>query len=362
MKKSIIDLILLFIIILLAFVSGHAAQATNVNSSIAFETRSPSPGSSVRIAIIFKPNEGWHTYWTNPGDAGAAPRAKWNAPDGFDFSEPRHPVPSLLSVDGIASFVHKGDHALLLNMRIPQDASIGSPIPIDLNLDWLSCSDTQCVPERASLKAMLVVGKGETDFVGLSRIRKAEAELPRPLSGVTFQRDQGDWVFVIPGNISGAMIFPDDNRMFEPASMQSFYSAEGKSFVRVSAAPGSDGRDTFSGVIRSGKGNFRVSEARRKVVVNEDILSSEVKPAVEEDPILDDVSLGSDIPQAGVEKATALESETAKQDEGQSSEDTIKGKPLVLWGFILLGAMSLIIFIHAILIEFKKKKIESDPL
>lgn len=346
MKSSLVDLLLFFVIVLLALVSGEAARAANVNSSIAFETRSPAPGSSVKVAIVFKPNEGWHTYWTNPGDAGAAPRARWKAPEGFDFSEMKHPVPSLLSVDGIASFVHKGEHSLLLNMRIPQDASVGSPIPIDLNLEWLSCSNTQCVPERSSIRAVLVVGKGETDFVGLSQIRKAESQLPRTLSGASFQKDGDDWVFVIPQILSGAIIFPDDNSMFEPSSVQSLHFENGNTFIKVEAIPGSSGRKTFSGAVRTDKGNFTINGAQRKTIVIERDESSDsgvkLDPAISDnqDVSIPDVA-ESPSNQINPGQLAGLQGQDSDSIAKTPSDDKDKGESSILWGFLLLGAIGL---------------------
>ena len=38
------------------------------------ETAAACAGSSVTLAFVMHPQPGWHGYWRNPGDAGAAPR------------------------------------------------------------------------------------------------------------------------------------------------------------------------------------------------------------------------------------------------------------------------------------------------
>ena len=40
----------------------------------------PAPGKPLTIGIALSPRAGWHTYWLNPGDAGAPTRAAWTLP------------------------------------------------------------------------------------------------------------------------------------------------------------------------------------------------------------------------------------------------------------------------------------------
>lgn len=237
------------------------AARTNVVPSLAFETMAPKAGSTVRVAIAFNAGPGWHTYWTNPGDAGAPPRVKWKSPDGLTFSNALHPAPQLLDVQGVASYVHEGQHALLLDMTVPKGLSNGSPVPVTAKLDWLACSDSQCVPETATLQAMLVVGSGDIDFSGLSIIRKAEARMPDAIGNVSFTRDGSDWVFAVPGAKTGASLFPDATGWFDPGARQSIASKDGKTFIRVKALSENPPHSEFSGVIASKVSSWKISGA-----------------------------------------------------------------------------------------------------
>lgn len=241
--------------------ASPASAKTNVVPSLAFETLSPSAGSTVRVAIVFDAKTGWHTYWTNPGDAGAPPRVKWESEEGASFSSAVHPAPKLLNVQGIASYVHEGQHALLLEMRVPAGLSQGSPFPVTARLDWLACSDSQCVPESATLQSMLVIGAGETDFPGLSKIRQAEARIPSGISGATFTRDSSDWVFSIPGSRAKAVIFPNASGWFEPGAKQTVRIENGRTLVRVKALSESPPRNAFAGLVSTGSGAWSLSSA-----------------------------------------------------------------------------------------------------
>ena len=155
---------LLTLLVTLAFGVGvialapASAQERHIEASLAFETRTPKPGESVTLAIRMKPESGWHGYWTNPGAAGLPVEADWDVPAGVSVSSLRHPAPHLLDVQGIASYVHDGPFTLLATMKVPQSLAPGTALPVEVALSWLVCSDTLCVPERATLSANLEVG------------------------------------------------------------------------------------------------------------------------------------------------------------------------------------------------------------
>ena len=65
------------------------------------------------------PKKGWHGYWINPGESGLPVDVSWEAPEGIEFGELRHPAPTLLEVQGIASYVHEGTFTLLTEMSVP---------------------------------------------------------------------------------------------------------------------------------------------------------------------------------------------------------------------------------------------------
>ena len=235
------------------------AQTRGVEPSLAFETQSPRPGSLVRVALVMDAKPGWHAYWTNPGEVGAPPRIEWKVPGDFIFSELRHPAPKLLDVQGIASFVHEGSFALLTTMRVPSGLTTGEPIPLTAKVSWLACSSTQCVPESRTLEKVLVVGEGETDYPGLSRIRQAEARIPDRTVNGTFTYEGGRFILSIP-RISGRSptVFPSEQGWLESSGTPGVRSEGDSSFISLAASPKMK-RTAFSGVIRDGSTAYKVS-------------------------------------------------------------------------------------------------------
>ena len=247
--------LLFFITVAMVSPAPAHAQSRGVEPTLAFETLSPKAGSIVRVALVMDAKPGWHAYWKNPGDVGAPPRIEWSVPGDFIFSDLRHPAPKLLNVQGIASFVHEGSFALLTTMRVPNGLAAGGPIPISARVSWLACSETQCVPESKTIERMLVVGEGETDYPGLSRIRQAEARIPAETVKGRFTYDGDRFVLKIPGrDLSSARLFPDGQGWLDASS-----SVKGSDGFLSIAADRARKQSRFSGVLRTGSDSVLVT-------------------------------------------------------------------------------------------------------
>lgn len=127
------------------------------------------PGGEVELALRFQPQQGWHGYWSNPGDAGQGLRLEWKLPEGWSVGEPQFPIPHQLLISGLMNHVFEGEHAVLLPLKIPADAVAGQSYPLEVYGEWLICSDALCVPQWAVLRAEVklaakVEGEGDQRF------------------------------------------------------------------------------------------------------------------------------------------------------------------------------------------------------
>src|SRR3546814_1078011 len=157
-----------------------------------------------------KPESGWTGCWTNPGAAGLPVEADWDLPTGVTVSSLRHPAPHLLDVQGIASYVHDGPFTLLATMKVPQSLAQGTALRVEVALSWLVCSDTLCVPERATLSANLEVGAGARDAAGARIVAAAQRAMPKPLGGAPLSRDGEAWMFSSQALAKGGYrLFPE---------------------------------------------------------------------------------------------------------------------------------------------------------
>ncbi len=68
---------LLLVCSLLAALTANAQPEPHVRVDLVAAVTSIAPGDSFDVVFRQHIDDEWHTYWTNPGDSGAAPDIKW---------------------------------------------------------------------------------------------------------------------------------------------------------------------------------------------------------------------------------------------------------------------------------------------
>lgn len=172
--------LLLFLMALLAASPAAAQRGQRMDVRLVPETAAAAPGSTVTLAFVMRPAEGWHGYWRNPGDAGTEPRVAWALPEGWRAEPLHYPVPDRLLIAGLMNYVFERDYALLATVHVPASAEPGATVPIDARLDYLVCTDQVCVPETATVSTELAIGEARSPSPLFAGYRQA---LPRPLGG-----------------------------------------------------------------------------------------------------------------------------------------------------------------------------------
>lgn len=192
---------LMSLLLLLGAAAPAAAQGfakgPHVRSALVAETPSPKAGSEVTLALVSTPDPKWHAYWQNPGDAGLPAEAHWTLPAGARAEDFRYPVPQRLLIAGLMNYVYEGTFVRLTTLHVPADAK--GVLPVKLKLDYLVCTDTLCVPEKAELETSLTIGDGAIDPATRAKFDGWRAKLPKPLSTpATFQAEGGTLRIAIP--------------------------------------------------------------------------------------------------------------------------------------------------------------------
>lgn len=172
------------VIMLLVIQPALAASTTtgpHFSAELIPESRAPAPGKQCTLALVIKPEQGWHIYWRNPGEAGLPPQPQWQLPAGFSAGALKHPVPSEQIVDGLISNIHENRVALLTDLSVPDAVATGTPVPVGLKVRMAICTMGHCIPHRLSLNLRLVAGNGTLDEQQAGLFREARAALPVPL-------------------------------------------------------------------------------------------------------------------------------------------------------------------------------------
>ena len=127
-----------------------AAQDNYIDADLVAEG-APVPGEALTVALRFRPQEGWHGYWSNPGGAGLGMELDWTLPEGWEVGEPQYPVPEIYELFGTINHAYERDYSVLIPIAIPAGTPSGRLPDVSLRAQYLACSDELCVPEEATL-------------------------------------------------------------------------------------------------------------------------------------------------------------------------------------------------------------------
>ena len=154
-------------VLLLFSVSPLSAQSpqNHVKAEILSEVRSVRPGEPFWVAVRLSMDEGWHTYWMNPGDSGLPTRVEWALPKGFDSGDIQWPYPHRFVSSEIVGFGYENEVCLLAEIRPPKALVPGMPVKLAATVEWLECSDV-CLPGKADLSLDLPVSRAIAELEG----------------------------------------------------------------------------------------------------------------------------------------------------------------------------------------------------
>jgi thiol:disulfide interchange protein DsbD len=135
-----------------------AAETPGGRASIEWLASSPTaePGKPLQSAIRMVIDDGWHTYWLNPGDAGMKTTFEWTLPPGWTAGDPGFPTPSRFTTDGIASLGYKG--TVLFPVTLTPPAGFTGTAELKASVSWLACSSEGCVPGDAEITLQVTSG------------------------------------------------------------------------------------------------------------------------------------------------------------------------------------------------------------
>ena len=256
------------------FAGAAFAQPVNTGhlvAELAPRAQGIAPGQTLHVALVQKIQDGWHTYWRNPGDSGEPTRIEWTLPPGWSAGEFVWPTPHRLPVGPLVNYGYEGQVILPVPVTAPADAAPGQTVTLKGRATFLVCEEI-CIPESADLTLSLPVvaapAPAHPQWDG--PIRKALAEAPKP-AGLTaaFQKDAAGVKLAIVGaplkgaDVSDAYFFPFSGTAIDHAKPQPIErGAEG---LTLTLTPGVDFQtgdpQDLSGVLSLGETAYEVTAA-----------------------------------------------------------------------------------------------------
>ncbi len=143
------------------------------------------PGQTITLGLRMRPDDGWHTYWRNPGGSGAAATLAWDLPEGFEAGEIAWPYPDRYHYFGVVNYGYERQVVLLVDITVPENVP-GDTVRLAARADWLTCEEI-CIPGSAHLAIDLPVAEPGSeptphpDFAEL--LAHARDELPTDPAG-----------------------------------------------------------------------------------------------------------------------------------------------------------------------------------
>jgi suppressor for copper-sensitivity B len=124
--------------------SSSWVQADHVKARL---IAADSDAGAFDIALELDLEDGWHTYWRTPGEAGLAPRWNWDGSANVAEIKALYPAPTRKDEAGFQTFGYVSDTVFPIELTQEDD---GKTVYITLALNVMVCKDT-CIPQNMSL-------------------------------------------------------------------------------------------------------------------------------------------------------------------------------------------------------------------
>jgi thiol:disulfide interchange protein DsbD len=149
------------------------------SGSLIGEMRAVTPGSSFLVALRLELQDGWHTYWRNPGDSGQPAVIAWTFPPGFRASEILWPSPDRFPYGEFMNFGYEGEVLLPVEISVPEHYPAGQNFTLRAEARWLVCRDI-CISEQGVFEIDILCVKDDvqTDARWNESFARVRGELP----------------------------------------------------------------------------------------------------------------------------------------------------------------------------------------
>ena len=221
-----------------AVTTGHA------RAELFAEHDAAAAGEGTWLALRLTLDEGWHTYWKNPGDSGEATRLDWTLPEGVEAGEIVWPAPERIPFGPFVNFGFHGAPVHLVRLDIADDWPAGQPVRIEVFASWLVCEEI-CIPEEARLGLDLEVAAtarlAADPVAGIFAAARAATPAALPLSGSFAVADGTLQIELAGADLRGAaetlFFFPDQWGWIEPSTPQTWAFREQELIGRMTPGP-----------------------------------------------------------------------------------------------------------------------------
>lgn len=169
----------------------------HLDAQMLSEVDSVQPGESFWVAIKLIPDDGWHTYWINPGDSGLSTQINWQLGDGVSAGDIVWPVAQKYRIGPLANYGFEDTTYLLTEIHLDDDYS-DSELRLENRVDWLVCEE-YCIPGYAEFTLTLPVSSSAAQIneQNADSFAEARANLPETADWPAYFDVQGNNVTIL---------------------------------------------------------------------------------------------------------------------------------------------------------------------
>ena len=155
--------------------AGGAKPATTVQ--LLLSHNEAKPGSTVTAGLELTMDDGWHTYWINPGAAGIATDVEWTLPKGVTAGPIQWPTPDKFTALGSIGYGYHDKTILFVPLAIAADVALGQAT-ISGKVSWLECKEL-CIPRDQQVSAKLVIAGTAKVSADAAELDATKKKLPK---------------------------------------------------------------------------------------------------------------------------------------------------------------------------------------
>ncbi|MCS3656152.1 protein-disulfide reductase DsbD family protein [Salinibacter ruber] len=186
------------------------------------------PGEPLTVGLRLNMEEGWHSYWKNPGASGEPTSIDWALPEGYETSGFQWPYPHQIEFGSLISYGYSDEVLLIATVTPPDTLTPGTTATLGGRAKWLICEEI-CLPAHSDVEVTLPVAEEASPKPGrASAFEAARAKHPKRVSdwSVGAGRSEGRYTLILGApdgarpDLEGAYFFPAEKSVVDPGAPQ----------------------------------------------------------------------------------------------------------------------------------------------
>ncbi len=186
------------------------------------------PGEPLTVGLRLEMEEGWHSYWKNPGASGEPTSIDWTLPEGYETSGFQWPYPRQIEFGSLISYGYSDEVLLLTTVTPPDTLTPGTTVSLSGRAEWLICEEI-CLPAHSDVEVTLPVADEASATSGrASAFESARAKHPKRVGNWSVGAGRGGEGYTLilraldgtRPDLEEAYFFPAEKSIVDPGAPQ----------------------------------------------------------------------------------------------------------------------------------------------